>query len=100
MAATRPVGSGQNSGSGFGDATKTLLTNHPLSAAIQKTNADTTGPSNVDSEPLVAAVPHYLAQGNNWLLWLLVLLIALFLLALEIRRRIDAKAKRKARLGG
>jgi hypothetical protein len=52
-----------------------------------------------ESEPLVAVAPHYLAQGNNWLLWLLVILIALFLLVLEIRRRMDAKAKKKARLG-
>jgi hypothetical protein len=51
-------------------------------------------------EPLVAAAPQYLAQGNNWLLWLLVILIALFLLVLEMRRRIDARAKKKARLGG
>jgi hypothetical protein len=100
VSSTRPVGSGQNFG-GDGDygVSKTTLTNHPLVVKGRQTNVvETTNAP--DPDPLVAAAPNYLAQGNNWLLWLLVFLIALFLLVLEIRRRMDAKAKKKARLGG
>jgi hypothetical protein len=100
VTSTRPVGSGQNFGgdAGYGES-KTALTNHPLLAKARQTNVvETTNAP--DPDPLVAAAPHYLAQGNNWLLWLLVFLIALFLIVLEIRRRMDARAKKKARLGG
>ena len=99
VGSTRPVGSGGNSGGDSGNlASKTTLTNHPMRALTGRTNVV---PTNVtaEMEPLVAAAPHYLAQGNNWLLWLLVILIALFLLVLEIRRRMDAKAKKRARHG-
>ena len=76
---------------------KTPFTNHLARIPTLKTNAQETNDSIAD--PMVAAAPHYLAQGNNWLLWLLVLLIALFLMVLEIRRRMDAKAKRKSKFG-
>jgi len=99
---TRAVGGGSASGSADTHLalaeTKTSRTNHPVRTGTLKTNVDEPKPAEVD--PLVAAAPHYLAQGNNWLLWLMVLLIALFLSVLEIRRRIDARAKRNARLGG
>jgi hypothetical protein len=76
------------------------LTNYPAHVEAPKTNLDlNTQNTLADVNPLVAAAPHYMAQGNNWLLWLLVLLIALFLLVLEIRRRMDASAKRRARMG-
>jgi len=77
---------------------KTTLTNHVAKAQLLKTNVDQTNSPEPDPV-LAAATPHYLAQGNNWLLWLMVLLIALFLVTLEIRRRIDARAKKKARMG-
>jgi prepilin-type N-terminal cleavage/methylation domain-containing protein len=97
---TRPIGGGQSSGSdgASGHAeTSTTLTNHPARIEAPKTNLDQTNVSDVN--PLLAAAPHYMAQGNNWLLWLLVVLIALFLLVLEIRRRMDASARRRAKLG-
>jgi hypothetical protein len=71
------------------------MTNHPVRPGTLKTNIEEPKPA--EPEPLVAAAPRYMAQGNNWLLWVLVFLIALFLLVLEIRRRMDARAKRKAR---
>jgi prepilin-type N-terminal cleavage/methylation domain-containing protein len=97
---TRPIGGGTGSGSDGGLAqsdTKTTITNLPARIAPAKTNAEQTNATEVD--PLVAAAPNYMAQGNNWLLWLLVFLIGLFLLVLEIRRRMDARARRHARLG-
>jgi len=99
VTSTRPVGSGHNSGgdSGYLDS-KTTLTNHPVRALASRTNVVQTNDT-AEMASLVAAAPHYLAQGNNWLLWLLVILITLFLLVLEIRRRIDAKAKKRTRLG-
>jgi prepilin-type N-terminal cleavage/methylation domain-containing protein len=99
VTSTRPVGSGQSSGGDAGNLnSKTTLTNHPVRGLASVTNVVQTNET-PEVEPLVAVAPHYLAQGNNWLLWLLVILIALFLLVLEIRRRMDAKAKKKARLG-
>jgi prepilin-type N-terminal cleavage/methylation domain-containing protein/prepilin-type processing-associated H-X9-DG protein len=97
---SRPLGGAANGGNGDSSGVsgnKSPFTNHPTPIATVKTNAEQTSNSSVD--PLLAAAPHYLAQGNNWLLWLLVLLIALFLLTLEIRRRMDARAKRKAKFG-
>jgi prepilin-type N-terminal cleavage/methylation domain-containing protein len=97
---TRPIGGGTGSGSESGQAqsdTKTTFTNLAARIKPAKTNAEQTNVTDVD--PLVGAAPNYLAQGNNWLLWLLVFLIALFLLVLEIRRRMDARARRQARLG-
>jgi hypothetical protein len=95
---TRPIGgSASSSGAGLGYAeSKTQLTNHVARTQIHPTNniIQTNAPA---EDPMVAAAPSYLAQGNNWLLWLLVLLIALFLLTLEIRRRMDARAKKRAR---
>jgi flagellar biosynthesis/type III secretory pathway M-ring protein FliF/YscJ len=88
---------GGSSGTGGDIASKSPFTNHPPSVATAKTNTDHTNDSSMD--PMVAAATHYLAQGSNWLLWLMVLLIVLFLMVLEIRRRMDARAKRKARLG-
>jgi prepilin-type N-terminal cleavage/methylation domain-containing protein len=101
---TRPIGGGQSSGVDGGSSsqvdTATKLTNYPAHVEAPKTNLDlNTQNTLADVNPLVAAAPHYMAQGNNWLLWLLVLLIALFLLVLEIRRRMDASAKRRARMG-
>lgn len=73
------------------------VTNQISHADPLKTNIDE--PKTADVNPAIAAAPSYMAQGNNWLLWLLVFLIALFLSVLEIRRRMDARAKKKARLG-
>ncbi len=100
MDSTRPVGGGTGSGSESGQAqtdTKTTFTNSTARIEPAKTNAERTNVTDVD--PLVATAPNYMAQGNNWLLWLLVFLIGLFLLVLEIRRRMDARARRHARLG-
>jgi prepilin-type N-terminal cleavage/methylation domain-containing protein len=97
---TRPVGGGTGSGSDGGSArsdTKTAFTNLAARVEPPKTNDERTNVTDVD--PLVAAAPNYMAQGNNWLLWLLVFLIGLFLLVLEIRRRMDARARKRARLG-
>jgi hypothetical protein len=94
---TRPIGGGSGSGGGLDyDESKTKLTNHLAHALAHPTN-NVVKTNIPDEDPMVAAAPSYLAQGNNWLLWLLVLLIALFLLTLEIRRRMDARAKRRAR---
>lgn len=98
MNSTRPLGGGQSSGIGSasGLAEKTPLTNYVGRSELAKTNHEQTNVSELN--PLVAAAPHYMAQQNNWLLWLLVFLIALFLLVLEIRRRMDARARRRAKL--
>lgn len=94
---TRPIGGGASSGGGVGYDENTLkLTNQVAHAQTHRTNnvVKTNAP---DTDPMVAATPSYFAQGNNWLLWLLVLLIAVFLLTLEIRRRMDERAKKRAR---
>ncbi len=94
---TRSAGGNSTYGNGLGyDESKTKLTNKVAHAQIHQTNniVDTNAPA---QDPMVAAAPHYFAQGNNWLLWLLVLLIGLFLLVLEIRRRMDERARRRSR---
>jgi hypothetical protein len=94
---TRPVGGGSSSGGDVGyEEGKTKLTNQLVRTATHPTN-NIVKTNTPEEDPLVAAAPSYLAQGNNWLLWLLVLLIALFLMTLEIRRRMDARAKKRAR---
>ena len=98
--ATRPIGGPGSAGSGndfAGVDSKAALKNRPVFTNAVKTNIDEPKPADV--APLVAASPNYMAQGNNWLLWLLVFLIALFLAVLEIRRRMDARVKKKARMG-
>jgi hypothetical protein len=94
---TRPIGGGGGSGGGLEyDENRTKLTNQVAHAQMHPTN-NIVKTNTPDEDPMVAAAPSYFAQGNNWLLWLLVLLIALFLLTLEIRRRMDARAKKRAR---
>jgi hypothetical protein len=98
VSGTRPIGGGNSASGGGSDflaESKTTITNHPVRPGTLKTNIQEPKPAEPD--PLVAAAPRYMAQGNNWLLWVLVFLIALFLAVLEIRRRMDARAKRRAR---